>query len=200
MNVTHSHHMRVILLLCLICSLALSTPESAVSVKAQAGLLLSPSTNYPANLSPAFIGAGNINGDTAPDIFVTDGGLKYSILSNDGTGSFGSITTSNISVSSGRYSDLRDFNNDGKLDLVFIQNGLAPFGPHSIQVRLGNGTGGFAAPVTTEFGVANIGLVDFALADFNLDNRPDFAISTSGPGQSVPSGGVYLLYGNGSGG
>ncbi|MBV9960262.1 MAG: VCBS repeat-containing protein, partial [Acidobacteria bacterium] len=194
MNVRLIHARRFLLLLCFSSFLA------APAVKAQTVEATTTTITVQANLSPAFIGAGNINGDAAPDIYVTDASAKYSILLNDGTGSFLPALTANTSAVATIYSDTKDVNNDGKLDLVFIQGGAAPFGPHSIYVRLGDGTGGFAAPVTTQFGSGNVGLVDVAAADFNLDNKLDFAISTSGPGQSVPGGGVYLLYGNGAGG
>ena len=71
-----------------------------------------------------------------------------------------------------------DFNGDGKLDLVTGDAGdFAQGGQRSVTVCLGNGNGTFKGPVSCP-------LVDgypgsLAVADFNLDGRPDVAVAGS---------------------
>ena len=64
-----------------------------------------------------------------------------------------------------------DVNGDGKLDLVVTNpsDGI-------ISVRLGNGTGSLAQPITNSTG----GSTSVVMADFNGDGRPDAAAANSG--------------------
>jgi hypothetical protein len=74
-----------------------------------------------------------------------------------------------------------DFNNDGKLDLVTVGNG--------VSLLLGKGDGTFQAAVTTPVPGNLAGLV---VADFNLDGNLDIATS-------IDQDRVTLLLGNGNG-
>jgi hypothetical protein len=143
------------------------------------------------------VDTGDLNGDTLPDIFAIDSTSPYSLILNNGAGGF--LPPTPISGATGFITELKDVNNDGKPDIIYVQGG-ASFLPHNIYVRLGNGMGGFAAPVNSEFGVGLSFLKDYAFADFNNDNFLDITISTSGPGQTVPGGGFYVLLSNGAGG
>src|SRR5437667_147769 len=68
-----------------------------------------------------------------------------------------------------------DVSHDGKTDIVGIRS------PQSnsffVTVLLGNGTGGFAAPLNTQItGIDNVQLGQFLLRDFNDDGRLDIAV------------------------
>lgn len=74
-----------------------------------------------------------------------------------------------------------DFNNDGKLDVGWYGNG-------SFNVSLGNGKGGFQAPILN----ANVFGEQFVVGDFNNDGKLDVAAAVSGNE-------VALWLGNGDG-
>ncbi|MFN8607463.1 MAG: FG-GAP-like repeat-containing protein [Vulcanimicrobiota bacterium] len=65
-----------------------------------------------------------------------------------------------------------DLNGDGNLDLV-----SSFFDDNLIAVYLGNGSGGFAAPINRT--VAGAGPQDFTIADFDGDGKADLAIPAS---------------------
>ncbi len=79
-----------------------------------------------------------------------------------------------------------DFNGDGKLDLV-----TANAASNSISVFIGNGAGGFAAPVTYATGGSFPDAV--AVGDFNGDGKLDLVVANE------HSGTVAVLLGNGNG-
>lgn len=66
---------------------------------------------------------------------------------------------------------LADLDQDGCLDAVTVNDSL-----NAIQVLLGDGMGGFAAPVPLTTGS---GPVDIAAVDFNLDGDPDLVTADS---------------------
>lgn len=101
----------------------------------------------------------------------TSTGIQHNAISNEG----GQIFVSDIAAA--------DFNNDGKLDLVAVGNSL------SSAVLLGNGSGGFAAPMT--FTLPNApGSV--SVGDFNNDGKKDIITKTFGSD-------VYVVPGLGNG-
>jgi hypothetical protein len=57
-----------------------------------------------------------------------------------------------------------DFNGDGNADLA-----IANQGSHSVSILLGNGTGGFSAPVT--FGTGGTSPTAVAVGDFDGDGQ-----------------------------
>lgn len=91
-----------------------------------------------------------------------------------------------------------DINLDGKTDIVGIravQPGSASF---EITVVLGNGTGGFGAPVNTAIsGLDKVNHFQFLLGDFNGDGRLDAAVF--GTDHVTGQGAVLVMLGNGNG-
>lgn len=81
-----------------------------------------------------------------------------------------------------------DFNNDGKQDLA-----LANFVSNNVSIRLGNGSGGFAAAPASEVLVGSAPK-SIAVGDFNNDGKLDFATA------NFSSHDVSIRLGNGSGG
>ena len=80
-----------------------------------------------------------------------------------------------------------DFNGDGKLDVAWTDTATG-----SLNLSLGDGKGGFAAPIATP--LTFFGPPDFQLivGDFNSDGKLDVAGTTA-------AGRAYLLLGNGDG-
>ncbi len=147
----------------------------------------------------SYITTGDVNSDTYPDIVVksrTTG--EYYLILNNGLGGFLPVTVRPI-VSTSIFLTLKDFNNDGKLDLFYL---IAPsfFGTWTSEVQLGDGMGGFSAPVTSTIFNNPPGIVDIDFVDFNNDTRLDFVVGMYGPGVSVPGGGALVALGNGMGG
>jgi hypothetical protein len=89
-----------------------------------------------------------------------------------------------------------DFNGDGNLDLVIANfDGINDY----VDVYLGNGKGGFAAPIrSTGSPDTCCGPVSLLVADFNADGIPDIAISTFNGDGNDPTFG-YVMSGNGDG-
>jgi len=89
-----------------------------------------------------------------------------------------------------------DINQDGKTDIVAIRYG----GPTGLQITslLGNGTGGFGAPLNSPIaGISNSPYGQFLLADFNGDARLDVAVFGTDPVTGLNA--VAVLFGKGDG-
>ncbi len=128
------------------------------------------------------------NGDGRPDIAVRAGNSVYLLVQSPGpVGTFanrGAIITLGTGVSVSAVA-AADFNGDNKQDLLVA---TTPGLLGSVQLYLGNGDGTFQAPSTIK---ANEGLFALAIADFNNDHKPDFAVSSSA--------GVFVFIGDGTG-
>jgi hypothetical protein len=83
-----------------------------------------------------------------------------------------------------------DLNGDHVPDVVAVNSAINIFG--TISILLGDGAGGFAAPVSYPVG----GAVPIwpAIADFNHDGKPDIAVSLAGSADAIS-----VLLGNGDG-
>jgi hypothetical protein len=75
-----------------------------------------------------------------------------------------------------------DFNNDGLLDVAWG-------GPSSLNVSLGDGKGGFQAPIPS----SGFGIPGMIAADFNGDGNLDLAVN------SIGSSAIYIYLGDGHG-
>ena len=89
-----------------------------------------------------------------------------------------------------------DVNHDGKTDIVGIRSPES--NSFSVTVLLGNGTGGFEAPLNTPIsGIDNVELGQFLLRDFNGDGKLDVAVF--GKDHVTGVNVVAVMLGNGDG-
>jgi gliding motility-associated-like protein len=161
----------------------LITANFTDDVNQQLTLLLSNNTGTFTGANFRNVAASTEVLDVATGDFNKDGNLdavacspqnnNFSFLSGNGTGSFApAVNISTIDQPQGIA--VGDMNKDTNLDVVISHIGT----PDDVYIFFGNGAGGFSAPMaittTTAFGY------DIAVADFNGDTNPDFALSTAG--------------------
>jgi len=157
-----------------------------------------PPVNYPVNPSPTSVVEGDFNRDGNLDLVVTGCGdancftqAVVLVLLGHGNGTFsrgdqfvaGPPNTTPDTLASG------DFNGDGVPDLVVVNNGINQFG--TVSILLGDGHGGFLAPVS--YSVGGSTPVWPVVADFNGDDNLDIAVSVT------TTASVAVLLGNGDG-
>ena len=168
--------------------------EGSISIGLSDGaghFTMQPNVSVPTAVNPIGVAFADFNKDGKTDLAVPSG-FGFSILLGNGTGGFAPrthITTSNSS--SIRTADL---NGDGNADLVMVSEEVNG----KTSVVLGNGMGGFTAPV--QFNLGHFPS-DLTLADFNNDGKPDLAVAISRqepfPNQSSN---IAVLLGDGAGG
>lgn len=130
--------------------------------------------------------AGDLNNDGKLDIvaglFTGSSDVKVAIFLANDAGGFPTAANASLITVSGFASGvlIGDFNEDGKRDLA-----LSGQTSGSVQIMFGDGTGGFAAGVSTSTGAA---LSVLTAGDFNNDGHLDLLSSNQ------------MLLGNGSGG
>jgi hypothetical protein len=133
--------------------------------------------------------SGDLNGDGAPDLVITAGGLSDAVIMfGNGRGEFGapvSINTGAPSSSSLGAIEIQDFNNDGKLDLAALA-----FYPSNVVVLLGDGQGSFTPSATINAGT---GVSTITSGDFNNDGKLDLVVKGE-------ASGLALYLGDGQGG
>jgi Ca2+-binding RTX toxin-like protein len=125
-------------------------------------------TNFPTGDGPQSVAVGDFNGDSDPDLAVTNVySDDVSILLGGAGGSFGAPT--NLSTGSGENSvKVGDFNGDSDPDLA-VTNGFSA----DVSILLGGAGGSFGAP--TNFPAQSP--VSVAIGDFNGDSDPDLAVA-----------------------
>jgi uncharacterized protein (TIGR03437 family) len=135
---------------------------------------------------PGDIAAGDLNGDTRPDIVVANEvGESISVFLSLPNGMFGIPT--NIPVGGMATSvALGDLNNDTRADVVVSKSQT-----DEVAVLLGTGTGAFGAPTSFTVGDEPISV---AIALINNDANLDVAVANN------ESDNVSVLFGNGAGG
>ena len=130
---------------------------------------------YDSGSYPTDIAVGHLNGDSSPDLVVTNYYAGISVLLGKPDGSF--HDPANHTLNSVSSVVLTDLNNDGKTDVVVVR------ASSTIEVLLGNGDGTLAAPVSYNAGNYPTGLT---AADFNGDGNRDIAmVNLYGYGLSV---------------
>jgi hypothetical protein len=150
----------------------------------------------PVPSEPLFAAIGDLNLDGRPDLVVTsvrDTGALTILLGN-GSGGFTEAPGSLPSLGAvpGRVV-ISDFNLDEKPDLAVVVYD----GRNSVAILLGDGSGGFAEAAGSPFGVTpHPGSITDG--DFNLDGKPDLAITHADTFYGDSS--VTILLGDGSGG
>ncbi|MBK7977276.1 MAG: VCBS repeat-containing protein [Deltaproteobacteria bacterium] len=145
-------------------------------------------TPFPVATRVHSIAAGDLDGDSYPDIVVSDPAFnlgdpgQLSILLNDGLGGFLPETRITTDLEPTGLV-LEDFNRDGHADIA-VAHDLFTTTDNSVEVFLGDGTGQFAAALVVPSGAAEA----IQSTDLNGDAVPDLIV---GGGQT------YLGYGNG---
>ena len=149
-----------------------------------------------ANYIKPTVMSGDFNGDGKQDLIATGSTAPYTsqtyILFGHGDGTF--TTPSPIALTTlGKVADL---NNDGKSDMVFVQNNTATIPVDTLVANLSHGDGTFTTvssglPVEIVSGGFIASFAGPALADFRHSGNLDAAIATENN--------AYLIRGNGDG-
>jgi len=133
-----------------------------------------------------FLAVADVNGDGIPDLIVagsspaqTVGPFTITTLLGKGDGTFSTGSQNFSELGGSVYIALADFNGDGKQDIAVT--GASPSNNENafngvIAILLGNGDGTFSAGSFT----AQVGGLptSIAVADFNLDGKPDVVVET----------------------
>ena len=152
--------------------------------------------NYPVEGTPSSLTIADFNVDGKPDLVMTDRGGPMGnltvLLGGNEAGSFApAVNFKTETLGGGGPITSADFNLDGKPDLVVTSYDGISYTFYA-SVLLGNGAGSFAAAINFAEVGANPGVL--TSADFNVDGKPDLAVTNYG------SGNVSVLLGNGAGG
>lgn len=139
-----------------------------------------------ATQGPSAIASGDFDEDGKLDVVVTGPSAEMAILFGDGAGGLGVPVSFNLNGSSEAVL-VADFNNDNNLDIA-SPSYTASRG--NVVVYLGNGLGGFTAPISTPVGKRPQSL---SAGDLNLDGKLDLAVA------NVDSDTVTILLGQGNG-
>jgi hypothetical protein len=154
------------------------------------GFLQAASSPVGAGMSPSSVAVGDFNIDGKPDLAVANNNSNdVTILLGNGIGGFAQPIGSPVGAGNRPISvAVSDFNLDGSPDLA-----VGNISSNDVTILLGNGSGGFSPSAGSPVGVGDLPRF-VAVGDFNLDGKPDLAVTNGS------SGNVTILLGNGSGG
>ena len=141
-------------------------------------------------IRPAGVTTGDFNGDGKPDIAaVNNGSGDVQVLLGDGQGRFGGAPGSPFNTGGTRPLAIAsgDYNGDGKLDAVAVNNSSG-----DISVLLGDGRGVLRGASGSPFSTGGFRPLSVVVGDFNGDRRLDAAVVHQ-------SGDLSILLGNGRG-
>jgi hypothetical protein len=150
---------------------------------------------FPTEINPWSIASGDLNSDGKQDLIVASFyENKFAVLLNNGNGGFAApnvFTPPSQFPNQGQFYDLKtaDFNGDGNLDVVAVQNQQGK----QLKFFLGNGQG--ALTLSSTLNVQGDETV-IAVGNLNGDNLPDIVLSG---GSSFVSRYVSYVYGQASG-
>ena len=147
-------------------------PLLTVSLSSGTGMTASASGHFVLASSPVVggqpqsIAVADVNGDGKPDLMVN--GL---VLTNNGSGGFGSNSTYSVGTFGSTCVVAADVNGDGKPDLI-----TANYGNTTLTVLTNNGVGVFGSNATLE---VNSSPQCVVAADINGDDKPDLICASS---------------------
>jgi hypothetical protein len=167
---------------------AVDNPDNFSSTTKGLGIFLNAAGTIPApdgGVAPIFkpiayysgitasnaLATGDLNGDSRPDLVLTNSSLVLTALLGNGDGTFQPQKLFPPGGANGPIG-LGDFNKDGKLDVV-----MASFDTPDMAEFLGNGDGTFQAPRSFTMGTSLHYAHGAAVADLNADGAPDVVVS-----------------------
>jgi hypothetical protein len=166
-------------------------PGNTVSVLLNNGSgTFAPKVDYTTGTQPNSVAAADLNGDSHPDIVVTNQGSDtVSVLLNNGNGTFapkvdyptGTVPSSVTAV---------DLNDDSRPDIV-----VSNAGSDTVSVLLNNGGGTFAPRMDYSTGTRPESVV---AADLNGDSHPDIIVANYYNPDNSSTVSVLLNNGNGT--
>jgi Bacterial Ig-like domain (group 3)/FG-GAP-like repeat/HYDIN/CFA65/VesB-like, Ig-like domain/Abnormal spindle-like microcephaly-assoc'd, ASPM-SPD-2-Hydin len=172
------------------------------------GVNFEPPVMYPSGGGTAnSVVVADVNGDGNPDLVVANvcvstqncNNGEVSVLLGNGDGTFQPAITYGSGGYEARSVSVGDVNNDGKPDLVVVNqcatNTQCVNG--TVGVLLGNGNGTFSATVAYDSGGGRAFSV--AVQDVNADHNADMVIANLCASSDCTSGSVSVLFGKGDG-
>ena len=152
--------------------------------------------NFLVGATPVAVIAGDYNHDGKPDFITSNSGSDtISVFLGAGNGGFqvergfGAATRADQVI-------LADFNEDGLPDIVTANPGLDSFNGNTASVLISRKGGGVAQTQTIQVGTNPLSVV---AGDFNNDGHLDLVVANSGTPNSLGTGNLSIILGNGDG-